>query len=117
MLRLPLRFAAFSVLVALAAGCAAPGTMQADPPAAPSFADLPALPEDVHSYARPEEARVTHVALDLEADFDAKVLWGTATLTVASAPGASEIVLDTRGLTIEQVTDAGGVQISFDDGS
>ena len=33
--------------------------------------------EDVHSFARPEIARVTHVALDLTADFQRKVLSGT----------------------------------------
>ena len=38
---------------------------------------------DLHSFARPEEARVTHVALDLTADFAAQALAGTATLTLA----------------------------------
>ena len=37
---------------------------------------------DVHSYARPLEARVTHVALDLDADFAAKRIGGTATLDI-----------------------------------
>ena len=63
---------------------------------------------DALSYARPEVARVSHVALDLAADFEAKRMAGTATLDVAAAPGASEIVLDTQGLEIESVTDAGG---------
>lgn len=79
--------------------------------------DLPALPEDVHSYARPAEARVSHVALDLAADFEAKVLSGTATLTVDAAPGASEIVLDTRGLMVARVTDAGGAPLAFELGA
>jgi aminopeptidase N len=106
MLRHPLRSPA--LLVALAVACAAPAAAQGEQPAG-----LPALPEDVHSHARPEEARVTHVALDLDADFEAKVLSGTATLTVAAAPGADEIVLDTRGLTVERVTDAGGGPLAF----
>ena len=42
---------------------------------------------DTHSFARPAEARVTHVALDLRADFAARTLAGTATLTLAVAPG------------------------------
>ena len=37
---------------------------------------------DVHSYARPLEARVTHVALDLAVDFDARRVGGTATLDI-----------------------------------
>ena len=52
------------------------------------------------SYARPAEARVTHVALDLRADFEAKRIGGTATLDVEAAPTRSEIILDSKGLEI-----------------
>src|SRR4029453_12147705 len=68
----------------------------------------PAHERDVHSFARPTEARVTHLALDLSADFAAHRLAGSATLTVDSSPAAREIVLDTRDLTIEAVTDLRG---------
>ena len=51
---------------------------------------------------------MTHVALDLAADFAAHRLAGTATLTVHSTPAAREIVLDTRDLAIEAVTDGQG---------
>ena len=61
------------------------------------------LVQDVHSFARPNEARVTHVDLDLAADFQRRVLSGTATLDIRTAPGASEIVLDVRGLNIRSV--------------
>ena len=67
---------------------------------------------DMHSHARPDEARVTHVALDLRADFESRTLAGTATLTVQRAPGAREIVLDTKDLTIEAVTDASGATLA-----
>ncbi|QPQ56290.1 M1 family metallopeptidase [Allosphingosinicella flava] len=63
---------------------------------------------DIHSYARPEVARVTHVALDLRADFAAKRMAGTAALDVAASPGATEIVLDSKGLEIASVTDRAG---------
>src|SRR5690606_25846778 len=43
-----------------------------------------------------------------DADFEQRVLSGTATLTIAAAPGADSVVLDTRDLTIEEVTDAAG---------
>lgn len=66
---------------------------------------------DMHTAARPEEARVTHVALDLTADFAARTLSGTATLTVDAAAGASSIVLDTKNLTIERVTDESGREL------
>jgi len=68
---------------------------------------------DIHSYARPAEARVTHLALDLNADFTAKRIAGTATLDVQAAPGAKEIVLDSKGLEIHAVTDAQGKPLPF----
>jgi leukotriene-A4 hydrolase len=63
---------------------------------------------DIHSFARPADARVTHVALDLRADMQAHELHGTATLTVGRRAGAAELVLDTRDLDIEKVADGGG---------
>ena len=60
---------------------------------------------DPASYARPLEARVHHVALDLGVDFDAKRISGTATLDIDRKPDAKEIILDSKGLEIESVTD------------
>ncbi|HEV7661862.1 MAG TPA: M1 family metallopeptidase [Allosphingosinicella sp.] len=68
---------------------------------------------DTASYARPEIARVTHVALELDADFDAHRMAGTATLDIQAAPGAEEIILDSRGLEIERIADAGGNALPF----
>lgn len=81
-------------------------------PAAPP---MPAAPpaKDIHSFARPAEARVTHVALDLHADFTARVLRGTATLTIARQADAKEVVLDTRGLKVARVTDIAGQALAF----
>src|SRR5579864_1371654 len=67
---------------------------------------------DIHSFARPAEARVTHVALDLRADFAEKRLSGTATLAVDRQPAATELVLDTRDLEILRVTDGRGGALS-----
>ena len=63
---------------------------------------------DIHSYARPEDVRVTHVALDLHADFDARVLSGTATLTLQRNGAASQVVLDAKGLDIQRISGGGG---------
>ncbi|HWT13739.1 MAG TPA: M1 family metallopeptidase [Allosphingosinicella sp.] len=63
---------------------------------------------DERSFARPETARVTHVALDLDADFQARRMAGTATLDIQAAPGAGEIVLDSKGLDIQAVSDGEG---------
>ena len=68
---------------------------------------------DPHSYARPAEARVTHVALDLRADFARTVFEGTATLTLQAAADAREVVLDTRGLEIQGVADARGAALTY----
>src|SRR4028119_2268685 len=56
---------------------ARPGSAQAA-----AVAPILATPDaaDVHSFARPLEARVHHVALDLAVDFNAKRVGGTATL-------------------------------------
>ncbi len=63
---------------------------------------------DIHSFARPDEAVVKHLALDLNVDFDRKQLAGVATLTIEKSAAARELVLDTNGLTIDKVTlDAG----------
>jgi leukotriene-A4 hydrolase len=72
---------------------------------------------DIHSFARPAEARVTHVALDLRADFAARQLAGTAALTVERSGGAQHVVLDTRDLTIEKVTDASGADLKWERGA
>ena len=61
--------------------------------------------EDYHSYSNPKEARVRHVALDLNVDFVQKTLQGTSTLTLdraqLGAPG--KLMLDTRELDIARV--------------
>ena len=64
--------------------------------------------KDTASYARPLEARVHHVALDLNVDFEAKRIGGTATLDIDRKPDAKEIVLDDKGLEIESIADGAG---------
>ena len=68
---------------------------------------------DPHSYARPLEARVHHVALDLAVDFEAKRIAGTATLDIDRKPDAKEIVLDSKGLEIESIADGEGEPLQF----
>src|SRR5918993_1284589 len=68
---------------------------------------------DIHSYARPLEARVHHVALDLTVDFQAKRIGGTATLDIERRPEAKEIVLDDKKLEIEGITDRKGEPLTW----
>jgi len=73
--------------------------------------------KDVLSYARPEIARVTHVDLDLTADFKAHVMRGIATLDILARPGAREIVLDDKDLVISRITDARGRPLKWSVGT
>ena len=68
---------------------------------------------DNQTFAQPQIARVTHVALNLDLDFDAKRVGGTAMLDVLAAPGAEEIVLDSNGLQISSVTDGAGRPLQY----
>jgi len=81
--------------------------------AAPAGPAAPPVPSDPHSYAQPSEARVTHVALDLTADFETKTLAGVAKLAVERTPGADSVVLDVRDLSIGGVTDARGNALGY----
>jgi len=68
---------------------------------------------DIHSFARPDEAVVRHLALDLVVDFEGKRLAGSATLTIETTAGAAELVLDSNGLTIDSVTLDDGKATTF----
>jgi len=91
-----------------------PGRADATPPPPVAAAATPfEYVRDIHSHARPEIARVVHVDLDLSADFDAKVLSGTATLDVTAEPGATELILDARNLDIRSIKDGQGRALHF----
>jgi len=60
---------------------------------------------DYHSFSNPDEVRVTHLALDLSANFDTQQLSGSVTLKVERTdPQHNELILDTRALKIDTVT-------------
>jgi leukotriene-A4 hydrolase len=79
----------------------------------PAAAVTPTHVPDAHSFARPQEARVRHVALDLSADFTASQLRGSATLTIERAAGADSLVLDVDGLQIQRVSTPAGQTLPF----
>ncbi|HRC85882.1 MAG TPA: M1 family metallopeptidase, partial [Thermoanaerobaculia bacterium] len=68
---------------------------------------------DPHSYARPAEIRVKHVALKLDVDFERKVLSGRATLTLTRDAKTPLLYLDSRGLDIKAITLADGKPVAF----
>jgi aminopeptidase N len=73
--------------------------------------------KDLLSFAEPQIARVTHVDLDLVADFATRTMQGTAALDIRAAPGAKQIVLDTNHLTIAKITDAAGRPLNWSIGA
>ncbi len=64
----------------------------------------PPVERDLHSASNPEHVRVTHIDLDLTADFEKKQLRGTATLKIERVIEDSPVLmLDQRGLKISSV--------------
>src|SRR5882762_439108 len=61
---------------------------------------------DYHSFANVEQFQVTRLELDLRVDSDARVLRGVVGLLVKRLdPGATQLILDTRDLTVTEVTE------------
>jgi aminopeptidase N len=59
---------------------------------------------DPHSYARPADVQVRHLALALQVDFASRTLQGQATWQLTNHTGTTELWLDARTLRIEAVT-------------
>jgi aminopeptidase N len=69
--------------------------------------------KDVHSFARPEVARVTHLALDLTANFQTKKMEGSAILDIETRGNGDEIIIDSKGLEISSITNAQGQPLQW----
>ena len=63
---------------------------------------------DYHSYANPEQVSLTHIDLDLNVNFNTKIMSGTAELTYNKVDkNADTLIVDTRDLTIKKITSYG----------
>jgi aminopeptidase N len=102
--------AVFAVSLLGLSACKA-GQKEAEPIVAPVLTSEQA--RDEFTFARPQEARVAHVSLDLNLDFTAKEVAGTAALNIAAAKDAKEIVLDSDGLRIASVAGADGKPLQW----
>ena len=68
--------------------------------------ELKSNPIDANSFARPDQTRVSHISWNAFVDFDNKLIKGSVDLTVDKQTDASDqLILDSSGLTIEQVKD------------
>lgn len=92
-------------------GCGPSGTPGEPMPTASQAEPAPA-PMDPHSHARPQEARITHLDLDVKVDMEARRILGTATYAIAPTD-ADSIVFDTEGLEVEGVALADGTPLTF----
>ena len=92
-----------SCAAVLAAGCSKePESTPVAAPKKPAVAQV--ADHDEHSYAEPQKVAIADLALDIAVDFDAKTIGGTATYTLDwKDKAATELVLDTRDLTISKV--------------
>jgi leukotriene-A4 hydrolase len=59
---------------------------------------------DPHTFARPNEARVKHLDLDVAVDFKGKEIAGVASLEIENLAGVNQLYLDTNRLTIRRIT-------------
>jgi aminopeptidase N len=117
----PLRFltaAAAAFSLAILGACEFPGgqgNASQNAGDAPKVSTILSTPDavDIHSYANPLEARVTHLALDLTVDFGAKRIGGVAALNIDRKPDAKEIILDDKGLDIQSIADAAGQPLEY----
>lgn len=76
-------------------------------PSSPTKQNELMIPADPHSCARPAEAAVRHVSLNLNIDFTTQTIAGTATCNLNLAPEADTLMLDTRALDIISVESNG----------
>ena len=109
-----MRAALSSLLLLVVVACKPADGPASEPMVAPILTGEEA--RDNQTYAQPEIARVTHVALDLALDFEAKDVFGTATLDILAEPGADTVILDSDGLRISGITDEEGNPLPFEIG-
>ena len=93
-------FGAWPLLLSMATGTFTASTFAAQP--------LPIQPPtavDTHSFANPAQVYSSHLKLDLQIDFSRQQLSGVVEHDLVRAkPQANELILDSRALVIEQVT-------------
>jgi len=59
---------------------------------------------DEYTFAKPDEAVVKHLDLDIVIDFEKKIISGKAVYVIENKKGVDKIYFDTRNLNIERVT-------------
>ena len=60
---------------------------------------------DPHSFAKPSDAIVKDLDLDIHVDFKTKTISGKASYKIENKTGTDTIILDTKDMDIEKVTE------------
>ena len=68
---------------------------------------------DIHSFAKPDEARATHLHWNAKVDFENKTIKAIATWTIEAQQDADIILFDTKGLIIEKITLDNNINTTF----
>src|SRR5688572_5720852 len=71
------------------------------------------MESDPHSYSQPSKAKVTRLHWVAKVDFNRKIIEATAKWDIQFTPGAKEIVFDTKGLSIKNVSLDDGKHTEF----
>ena len=61
------------------------------------------IPKDIHSFSKPNEARVTNLHWKARVDFDKKIIICVASWDILPSANATQIIFDTKNLTIEKI--------------
>ncbi len=83
------------LLLAVVSGCINKGSESKNNPVL--------LSKDAHSYANINEVRIEHMSLNLNANFDKKILEGWVRLDVNNWTKSTKLILDTRNLSINEI--------------
>lgn len=67
---------------------------------------------DVHTYAQPQEAVVTHLSWDADVNFDTKKITATATWDIKTSEDAKQIIFDIFDINVSKVT-VDGAEANF----
>jgi leukotriene-A4 hydrolase len=97
----------YALLFALAMGSVISCNNSAETPTENQESEAMTYVEDTHTYAQPNEAVVKHLDLDLNVNFEEKMLKGSATWKIEAQADVEEIIFDIYDLNIESVSSNG----------
>lgn len=92
------------------ASCLILGACWGAPSPTETWVDTP----DTHTFALPDQVRSTHLSLNLNLDFEQKIATGTVIHHLDRKDRTAPLILDTSDLSILEVTDQTGRELTWD---